>query len=193
MKCLVAIYRNDKEHCYSLIEAHVSNLNEIWSDIKQTINEIKSHEILTLYSFNSHLLDIKKYSNNVTNGIEWIDYYVDIIYEDTVIIMKAYHKDYRDKQITCFKERYITNAKNEGNCIDDFINRGVQPLIDNINDLVDSIKDRLPERQIAIEYHRTFCYERDFTQISMIRKYAEKIAENCNKQLERISEFYTKL
>ena len=102
------------------------------------------------------------------------------------------HVNY-DKRIECFRERYIINDKNEGNCIDDFIRRGIEPLMDNINDLKESIKSRKEDRIFSVEYHNTWCYEKDFTQISLIKKQAEKIIENCNKHLERISEFYTKL
>ena len=91
------------------------------------------------------------------------------------------------------KNRPIINPEiNEGNCIDDFIRRGVEPLVENINDLKESIKSRVKEREISISYHTTGCFERDFTEISLIKKQAEKIIENCNKHLERISEFYTR-
>ena len=107
--------------------------------------------------------------------------------------MIAYHKGNKDQDITCFNERYIINPRtNEGNCIDDFIRRGVEPLLSNINDLKESIKSRVKEREISTSYHTTGCYERDFTEISLIKKQAEKIIENCNKHLERISEFYTR-
>ena len=98
-----------------------------------------------------------------------------------------------DQKIICFTDRYIINPEiNEGNCIDDFIRRGVEPLVENINDLKESIKSRVKEREISISYHTTGCFERDFTEISLIKKQAEKIIENCNKHLERISEFYTR-
>ena len=69
----------------------------------------------------------------------------------------------------------------------------IDPLVDNIKDMVSEINKRLPQRQVSVEYHNTACFEKDFSQISLIKKYAQTIVDNCNKQLERISENYTKI
>lgn len=121
------------------------------------------------------------------------DFYIKIDYDDSIIIYKVYNSCNFDQELTCFEERYIYSKNNEGNCIDDFIRRGVNPLIDNIKDMISEINKRLPQRQVAVEYHRTSCFEKDFSQISLIKKYAQTIVDNCNKQLERISENYTKI
>ena len=204
MECLLTIkYIDEENHSLDLRSLRYSGhgtLENIFDDLKVVVNELKSHSknnyddiMLTYDNFIMRLCDrFDNYSHNIKEGNDWINYYVDIVFEDTIIIMKAYHKDLYNKNIIAYENRYVTSLKNEGNCIDDFIVRGVQPQIDNITDLVDQIKSRLPERQVTVEYHRTMCYERDFTQISLIKKMAEKIVQNCNTQLERISEFYTR-
>lgn len=184
-----------------VMDSDVSRIQpeNVWKDIVQRIKEIKNGEWddkwdnkLTL----EHLIDSLMYFyeyypyNEIINDIE---YFIYVDYCDTIITLKAYHTGDKESEIVCYENRYVIDDKNEGNCIDDFIKRGVEPQIANINDLVNSIKDRLPERQITIEYHRTGCYERDFTQISLIKKFAQKIVDNCDKHLERISEFYTRL
>ena len=163
---------------------------QIWDDIKNCVSKLK---VMTYYELANRLWD---------NYYLWLDmdlpdkkyqYYIELVFEPSVILMIAYNHVNYDKRIECFRERYIINNKNEGNCIDDFIRRGIEPLLDNINDLKESIKSRKEDRIFSVEYHNTWCYEKDFTQISLIKKQEEKIIENCNKHLERISEFYTKL
>ena len=149
----------------------------VWDNIKTIIKSFKDNdeEIPPTYD--------KSYN-----------YYIDILYDNSIIKIIAYNHVNIDQKIICFADRYIINPEiNEGNCIDDFIRRGVEPLVENINDLKESIKSRVKEREISISYHTTGCFERDFTEISLIKKQAEKIIENCNKHLERISEFYTRL
>ena len=82
---------------------------------------------------------------------------------------------------------------NNGNCVDDFIKRGVKPLISSINDFTQNIESRINNRTNVIDYHQTNCYELDFTQISLIKTLCQKIIDNCNKQLEGMSEKYTKI
>lgn len=204
MKSRIVVFRpydKDKSYliCYNQIEC--SNHGEphfVWGDIKQVIKECKNDEYhngttLTYENFIKRLLSFDEYSEEIEEGNNWVDYYIDIVYEDTIVDFVAYNKVNYDKKIECFKERYVINSNNEGNCIDDFLKRGIEPCLDNIEQLKDSIESRLPERQMSVEYHKTWCYEKDFAQISLIKKQAEKIVENCNKQLERISEFYTRL
>ena len=167
---------------------------QIWEDIKQIILKIKTNSNkITYLDLANKLWDIYYLWLDMDLPNKKYQYYVDLIFEPSVIQMVAYNHVNYDKRIECFRERYIINTKNEGNCIDDFIRRGIEPLLDNINDLKESIKSRKEERILSTEYHNTWCYEKDFTQISLIKKQAEKIIENCNKHLERISEFYTRL
>lgn len=196
MKSILTIYRPyDKDKSCLIVNNLIEcdNLGEphfVWKDIQLVIKEIKTD--FTYENFIKRLLSFNNYSEEIENGKDWIDYYIDIFYEDTIIEIIAYNKVNYNQQIECFKERYVINSNNEGNCIDDFIRRGIEPCLENIEQLKKSIEERLPERQMSISYHNTWCYEKDFAQISLIKKQAEKIVENCNKHLERIAEFYTR-
>lgn len=195
MKFLIKFEKIDNIKVEYIQCDNYQNPELIWSDLVRAIKDLKTDKykediVLSFDNLIKHMLRLDGYSNQIC---EDSDYYVNILYKDTSIIMKAYSKEHYDSQIVDYENRYITVLKNEGNCIDDFIIRGVKPQLDNINDMIDSIQSRLPERQTAIEYHNTGCYEKDFTQISLIKRFAQKIVDNCNTQLEQISEFYTKL
>ena len=166
----------------------------VWDNIKTIIKSFKDNdEEIDLDSLIHELLNIDDYEEIPSTYDKSYNYYIDILYDNSIIKIIAYNHVNIDQKIICFTDRYIINPEiNEGNCIDDFIRRGVEPLVENINDLKESIKSRVKEREISISYHTTGCYERDFTEISLIKKQAEKIIENCNKHLERISEFYTR-
>lgn len=166
----------------------------VWDNIKTIIKSFKDNdEEIDLDSLIHELLNIDDYKEISPTYDKSYNYYIDILYDNSIIKIIAYNHVNIDQKIICFTDRYIINPEiNEGNCIDDFIRRGVEPLVENINDLKESIKSRVKEREISISYHTTGCFERDFTEISLIKKQAEKIIENCNKHLERISEFYTR-
>ena len=166
----------------------------VWDNIKTIIKSFKDNdEEIDLDSLIHELLNIDDYEEIPLTYDKSYNYYIDILYDNSIIKIIAYNHVNIDQKIICFTDRYIINPEiNEGNCIDDFIRRGVEPLVENINDLKESIKSRVKEREISISYHTTGCFERDFTEISLIKKQAEKIIENCNKHLERISEFYTR-
>lgn len=166
----------------------------VWDNIKTIIKSFKDNdEEIDLDSLIHELLNIDDYKEILPTYDKSYNYYIDILYDNSIIKIIAYNHVNIDQKIICFTDRYIINPEiNEGNCIDDFIRRGVEPLVENINDLKESIKSRVKEREISISYHTTGCFERDFTEISLIKKQAEKIIENCNKHLERISEFYTR-
>ena len=166
----------------------------VWDNIKTIIKSFKDNdEEIDLDSLIHELLNIDDYEEITPTYDKSYNYYIDILYDNSIIKIIAYNHVNIDQKIICFTDRYIINPEiNEGNCIDDFIRRGVEPLVENINDLKESIKSRVKEREISISYHTTGCFERDFTEISLIKKQAEKIIGNCNKHLERISEFYTR-
>ena len=166
---------------------------EVWNKIKQFLDSYYHHEF-NKDSFESvcWLFNHTKVSKDTDKTDGTPNYYINIYAEPTIVVLKAFHKECYEQGIVAYENRYVF-SNNEGNCIDDFIHRGLNPQLANIDDLIQSIKERLPERQTAIEYHQTSCYEKDFAQISLIRNFAQKIVDNCNKHLERISEFYTKL
>lgn len=166
----------------------------VWQDLMQSIKELKNDEyhegaLLTFDQLVDRLLAFDDYSTSVEEGEDWEDYAITIQYEENSITMIALNRD----KVECFRKTIITSDNNEGNCVDDFIRRGVEPLLNNIIQLKDAIKSRKGERLSAVEYHRTGCYEKDFGQISLIKQMAEKLVSNSNTHLERISEFYTRL
>ena len=166
----------------------------VWRDLTQAIKELKNDEYhkgasLTFDQLVNRMLAFDDYSTSVEEGEDWVDFEITIQYEQNSITMIAINRD----KVKCFRKTYVTSDNNEGNCVDDFIRRGVEPLLNNIIQLKESIKSRKGERESAVEYHRTGCYEKDFGQISLIRQLAEKLVNNSNTHLERISEFYTRL
>ena len=162
----------------------------IWRNVIQAINEItdEAGSLLTFDKLYKRLIEFDGYSNEIEEGDDWIDFEITINYENNSVTMIALNRH----GIECFRKTYVTTTTT-GNCIDDFINRGIEPLLNDISNLKDSIKSRKNNRIRAIEYHKTNCYEQDFGQIVLIKQLAEKIVKNCNTHLERISEFYTKI
>ena len=121
----------------------------------------------------------------------WVSSFSDDI-NDTSI--KYLIKIYIDNLENYIKLRiYKRNDNNDTNYIFMYSKHVMIPIINNINDLVCDISKRQDIRAESIEYHNTGCYERDFHQTKFIQEEAKKLLENCNKHLERISEFYTKL
>lgn len=166
----------------------------VWQYLMQVIKELKNDEYhgdtsLTFENFTNRLLVFDRYSTSIEEGEDWADFDITIQYEANSITMIAINRD----KVECFRKTYVISDNNEGNCVDDFVRRGVEPLLNNIIQLTDSIKSRKSERESAVEYHITGCYEKDFSQISLIKQLAEKLVSNSNTHLERISEFYTKL
>ena len=197
MKSLIEIYKQDGEckNCYIVYDIlEVNSDGEpqyVWDDIKRVVNELQELSSLNYENFVEKLSTFDDYTDQIEEGIDWKDYYIEIYYDDEYIKIIAH--DMHSEKSECFRDRLIINMSTEGNCTDDFIKRGVEPALWNIMDLTDLIKARVDIRKNTTEYHKTTCYEKDFTQISLIKRQAQKIVDNCEKHLERISEFYTKL
>ena len=194
MKNFLTLYKVNSDGTKSFYENFNFNYEitpeKIWNILLKEINAIINIG-KPIYSIT--LCDILKFYIGGKSD-DKICYEIELYYEPTMITMVAYNMVNKEQGIDCFRKSYIFDRKkNEGNCIDDFINRGVDPLLNNINELKAQIINRRQDRISAIEYHNTFCYEKDFAQISLIKKIAEKLVENCNKHLERISEFYTEI
>ena len=172
----------------------------IWKDIKETIKYVKD---LSKWDY-----DYKERSTLVNNLYDWMillsGYYV-----NSSNIFNIKYKCYvesrnnsiifevkNSENLICFKDILLYNTNKDikgGNCIDDFIKRGVDSRLILINNSINSIKSRIEDRTNVIEYHQTDCYEKDFSDILTIKYQAQKIVDNCNKHLERISEKYTKI
>ena len=80
-----------------------------------------------------------------------------------------------------------------GNCVDKFIEKRLDISINEILQLRDHLSKKIDIRINAVDYFNTGCYENDYADIRKIKEQALKLAENCNKFLERISEQYSKL
>lgn len=187
-------YENDnKETC---ILGNTRYLKDVWKTIKKLVKNFKitTDKELTCQNLIYTLLGEEDYTvghrEDIPNDIK---YYIDINWYEKYITYDIYTWKNSERHNLYEKHKLIIDPNNEGNCIDNFIRCGVSPQIDIIESLIESIATRLPERQDAEQYHQTACYEKDFTEISLIKKAADKIVENCNTHLERISEFYTKL
>jgi len=81
----------------------------------------------------------------------------------------------------------------KGNCIDTFISKKIENMLDNIKLSIFDIENRKYVRSTHCNYFSTGCYEKDFSNIIDIRNNAKLLLENCNKFLERISDQYSKL
>jgi len=168
---------------YCICDGYPEN---VWQDIKQAIKELQNdtyHEgkTLTFKDLVERMLCFDDYRVNP----------VDIRSDE--IINVYYCESFIKIENDNFTDTYITKKDYNGNCIDDFVFRGVQSRIDVINEYIHDIQQRVEERTSTNEYHQTSCYEKDFLQIFLIQKNAQKIVDNCKKQLELISEKYTKL
>lgn len=211
MKTIVKTIIQITDHTHPLTERSYIEIEDelmpkdIWDDFKKAENATHihgnagypPHTIKSLKCYLTAAINKNyKYINteNIIKDFTKYDYILEIDWEQTIMYVHAHHKGNYEQDIMCFIDRYITDTKNnEGNCIDDFILRGVDSRIGVIHELMEDILSRLNQRQVAIEYHNTGCYEKDFTQIALIKKQAQIIVDNCNKQLERIADNYTKL
>lgn len=161
------------------IEPH----NKIFKDINSIIKRY-------MYNIDDMISEITNSFDNTTDESS-IDYMHDIYIYDkfgyiTYIIMNKH-------DVLIDYKKIIINRNSGGNCIDDFIDRGVYPIIESIERFCNDINRRIDKRTNNNEYHQTSCYEYDFRQIVNIKQLAEKLIRNCDKQLEAISEKYTKI
>ena len=188
----VAIYNKVYEVKY--FEVIDTNFNDIYNIIKEC-SMVFNKEDIELYL-------IKEFVQKLSEHKNWYEYdqsvfypyFIKLFIDNGIITIKAYHR----KTEMAGYELYITkqiivNRHINGNCIDDFIQRGVEPLLNSVTDLKNAIKDRCKQRINVTEYHNTACYESDFIQISLIKELIEKLLSNCNRQLEAMSDKYTKL
>lgn len=142
----------------------------------------------------------KQLTNNYINIINSVsendaylnkyDTYVNIDIYNEYVIYNVYNKF---GTLVESKMRIINIKPKRGNCIDDFIKRGLRSNLYSLNSFIKNIDSRVIERTNCKEYHQTACYEKDFRQLCEIRNILNKMIENCNKQIEKISEKYTKL
>ena len=87
---------------------------------------------------------------------------------------------------------YTLNNMKKGNCVDKFIEKRLNK-IDELVKLRENMHNRINIRSEVIDYFNSICYEQDFTDIRKAKEIAQKLVEDYNKFLERISEQYSKL
>jgi len=100
---------------------------------------------------------------------------------------------YKVPNILMYSKTRYKKINIEGNCIDKFIIKGLYGELNSIDYYIDDIKSRKFERKDLVEYHQTACYEHDFNSLCNIKHSLEKLLENCNKEIELMSDKYTKL
>lgn len=176
-----------------LYSFYCSNLHkdEIYNKLKSIIQE-NYKEYQNIYKI---LNNDKDFDNNFSNELyTTLDYVHNVIIRIYGICQIDYHIFNKYYNLIFYKN-IILNIPEvlKGNCVDDFIIRGIEPNIKAINKYCEDILQRNKNRKITNEYHQTSCYEADFSEIINIKKIAEKIIKNCNRQLEALSEKYTKL
>ena len=171
--------------CY--VDNSENSYLNIWDNIKLSIKYLNKINSFSLDNLIKTLCKIDNYY--IDDNTSYLNYIALICYDNnelTIKIRKAgqtYH---------LFVNKYLINYNKEGNCVDDFIIRGITPKIELINKCISDIESGTNDRMMSTEYHNTGQYEKDFFNISMIKKYAQTIVDNCNKQLESLSDNYTK-
>lgn len=100
---------------------------------------------------------------------------------------------YKVPNILLYAKTRYKKTKIKGNCVDEFIIKGLYGELNSIDYYIHNILDRKKDRINCLDYHQTACYEHDFSSICNIKKCLEKLLSNCNKQIEQMSDKYTKL
>ena len=172
---------------------------DIWKQILNTIDLIKKdyyREGLTLSYIN--IIDfLTKQNNECVFNIydKEIDFskieglYGELYISSNEIIFKLFESDILKTSNVYIINRNLSESIN----VDDFIKKDIFPLLKNINQFAKDIESRIDKRTNILDYYQTYCRELDFTQISLIKTLCQKIIDNCNKQLEGMSEKYTKI
>ena len=196
MKSIINII--EKNITIGAVITDIENPKDIWNNIKNDIKNLYLNvedNVVTANKLLYYLLgldDFELYTDDNKVDDLSIRYDCTLDCDDKEIVFKVQlHND--SEPCIFYTNKIIIDPNNEGNCIDSFLLKGIKPQLDLINTLIKSIKKRLPQRQHVEQYHMTGCYEKDFTEISLIKNFAQKIVDNCNIHLERISENYTKL
>lgn len=205
MKVILKI--SDKELVNYISAEDVNDISDIWILIKNIINVYQVEypmnwaNVICQRFLSNKIIKFDEFQYHDDKELEGVaDYVVDVSFKPSVCIFRIYHARQYISRIISDEHRYVFDYVNNGNCIDDFIICGINPLLDIIQCLVYQISDRQTDRNpdaqykygLNKDYHQTSCYENDFMQISKIRDIASKLVQNCNHELECMSEKYTK-
>ena len=116
--------------------------------------------------------------------------YIRITSED---ILHNLSNDENDLEVITKFYKTITIKEPKGNCIDRFIEKGFNTKLESLIKYTNNIRERRDKRTDILEYHNTSCFEYDYNQLIKIRGILEKMLSMTNKQIESLSDPYTKL
>lgn len=159
------------------------NIKEIYNSNKNCFIEFNKQITNNYINIIDSVSENDTYSNKYNTFINidiYYDYFMYNVYNKFGTLIES-------------KMRIINIIPKRGNCIDDFIKRGLKSNLYSLHSFIDNIDSRVVERTNCKEYHQTDCYEKDFSQLCKIRNILDKMIKNCNKQIEKISEEYTKI
>lgn len=114
-------------------------------------------------------------------------YFVYISIENNIANITVTNDKY--SYIYAFKQ-VVINDRYAGNCVTDFINRGIQPIIAEISKYSEDIGSRHENRIQESDYGGSYLYTEDFTQILKIKNLVTKMLTLCNKELQNLTDNY---
>ena len=177
----------------------ITFINHITNDI--SIFVLKNYPYKNIYKELCHLFNndnvniISNFKNLVQNFI--ID--SDIFNQNIKNLIISLYDDYFLYEETNIKnqlinvKKYFLNKIKHKNCVDNFLEKAIDSNIYSINKFVEDLKERKYIRDNVEQYHQTSCYEQDFYQLIQIKDIINKIDILLNKEIEQLSDKYTKL
>lgn len=192
---ILVVLRNEFAKFSHQLECERLHISQVESGVKNILNKLlDENKPINVDTLRGELLYTGNYSTYVSRSIDLdkYDYIVACTFkEDKVWVRSYYYDGDSGREIDNYVFTFVYKKPVEGNCVDDFLERGVKHLVDSINAYVKDIESRKDERVSATEYRNSICYELDFNRVCMIKMLAEKIAKNCSTHLEKISENYS--
>lgn len=191
------IYYKNIKNIY--IDTSTYSYKEIIEDIIGIIKEHKNSSIQDFYLFNKCIYDdfCLKFTDKYNilfdlDNNEEIKQRIIIEFASVSKSVNMYVYDNKRQQVLRYYKEYVLK-KVTGNCINRFVELVILPKIHKIQCFINSINYDSIYRNCDNDYFSSLVYENDFTHISIIRDEAKRIYELCNKQLELMSEKYSKL
>lgn len=192
------MYYNTIKHIY-IDSTKVSSYKDVVDDILELVKQNKNFLIKDFYFLSKNIYDNFCLSFDDKYDIEFnynfendIKYRIIVIFSnETKSVNISVYNEKRTNVLLYYKEYILKEIR--GNCIDRFINLHILPKIHKIENFINSINSNSISRNSNNDYFSSLVYEDDFMQISTIRDEAKRIYEMCNKQLELMSEKYSKL
>lgn len=188
---LIRLFKDENEQGKFFLVKEYESPQQIWLDVANIVSLFVNQNIE--HSFDILYNDLCKRFKEIEYENELHKYVLDVCYKKDRIKYQLLKIESSGLMLHLCNSSRVIIKKNEGNCVDTFLEKGVKGIIDSIKEYVLDIESRKAQRSSSLEYHQTLCYEQDFNRISMINLLAEKLSKNCKTQLEKISEKYTKI